>query len=70
LPLAVLNPEVAAGLVVAYLTDGRFKAPKDATVEIIPGDAVTKGADPATGAGALPGAIETRRPLPGPTTPQ
>jgi hypothetical protein len=82
LPLAVLTPEVTAGLVVAYLTDGRFKAPKDATVEIIPGDPVTTvpettpGAvpvsSPASGAAptAIPGAIETRRPLPPPTTPQ
>jgi hypothetical protein len=69
LPIAVLNPEVAAGLVVAYLTDGRFKVPKDATVEIIPGEAVTKGANPAAGANVLPGAIETRRPLPA-STPQ
>jgi hypothetical protein len=72
LPLAVLNPEVAAGLVVAYLTDGRFKAPKDATVEIMPGETMTKAAEPASGttSGALPGAVETRRPLPPPTTPQ
>ena len=51
LPLAVLTPEVAAGLVVAYLTDGRFKAPKDATVEIVPGEPVTRTAD------AIPGAV-------------
>ncbi len=85
LPLAVLSPEVAAGLIVAYLTDGRFKAPKDATVEIVPGADATKTADAATtpsspGApetkniiptsGALPGASEIRRPLPAPTTPQ
>lgn len=59
-PLAVLNPEVTAGLVVAYLTDGRFKAPKDAAVEIVPGEPVTKGNDPAS---AEPG---TRRPLTSP----
>jgi hypothetical protein len=75
-PLAVLNPEVTAGLVVAYLTDGRFKAPKDATVEIIPVETVTKSVEPATAtkpgttSGALPGALETRRPLPPPSTPQ
>jgi hypothetical protein len=69
-PLAVLNPEITAGLVVAYLTDGRFKAPKDATVEIIPGETVTKGAESApaatsgTGSGAGPGAVESRRPMP------
>lgn len=46
LPLAVINPEVTAGLVVAYLTDGRFSAPKDAPVEMLPGDA--KSADGTT----------------------
>jgi hypothetical protein len=82
LPLAVLTPEVTAGLVVAYLTDGRFKVPKDATVEIVPGESATKTADavPATtetpvgqpAPGADPAAPTTRRPLPlpVPTTPQ
>jgi hypothetical protein len=72
LPLAVLNPEVAAGLVVAYLTDGRFKAPKDATVEIIPTTSTepAPATKPGTTAGAVPGAVETRRPLPPPATPQ
>jgi len=71
-PLAVVTPEVTAGLVVAYLTDGRFNAPKDATVEIVPGEAVTKSAEPAAGttSGAVPGAVETRRPLTHPATPQ
>jgi hypothetical protein len=32
LPLAVLSPELAGGVVVAYLVDGRLKLPKDATV--------------------------------------
>jgi hypothetical protein len=42
--IAVLNPEVAAAL--RGLPDGRrFKAPADATVEIIPGETVTKGVD-------------------------
>jgi hypothetical protein len=59
-PLAVLNPEVTAGLVVAYLTDGRFKAPKDAAVEIVPGEPVTKGKDPASAEAG------TRRPLTSP----
>src|ERR1700722_17879433 len=59
-PLAVLSPEVTAGLIVAYLTDGRFKAPKDAAVEIVRGEPVTKGNDPAS---AEPG---TRRPLTSP----
>jgi hypothetical protein len=72
LPLAVLTPEVTAGLVVAYLTDGRFKAPKDAAVEMVPGETTTKTAEPTQGTtpGYLPGAIETRRPLPPPTIPQ
>jgi len=67
-PLAVLNPEVTAGLVIAYLTDGRFAAPKNATVDIIPGETVTKGAEPEAGttSGTLPGAVETRRPMPRP----
>jgi hypothetical protein len=55
-PLAVLNPALTAGLVVAYLTDGRFKAPTDAAVELVPGDPVTSPAD----SSAEPGA---RRPL-------
>jgi hypothetical protein len=84
LPLAVLNPEVAAGLVVAYLTDGRFKAPKDATVEIVPGESTTKPAEAVSDAapaatetpvvqpapGLVPATPEARRPLPVPTTPQ
>jgi hypothetical protein len=75
LPLAVLNPGVAAGLVVAYLTDGRFKAPEDATVEIVPGGTVAKSAESDPGAtpgasDALPETLETRRPLLPPTTPQ
>jgi hypothetical protein len=58
-PLAVLNPELTAGFVVAYLTDGRFKPPKDAAVEIVPGDPVT-----ITGVAApARGEPETRRPL-------
>ncbi len=70
LPIAVLSPEVAAGLVVAYLTDGRFKAPKDAAVEIVPGETITKTTDPAAASapGGAPAVIDTRRPLPPPTT--
>jgi hypothetical protein len=60
-PLAILNPEVAAGFVVAYLTDGRFKAPKDAAVEVIPGEPTTL-----TGAPSAVGAEDVRRPLPAP----
>jgi len=61
-PLAVLNPELTAGLVVAYLTDGRFKAPKDAAVEIVPGEPVTNAAEPGAGDPV------TRRPLVTPAT--
>jgi hypothetical protein len=32
IPLAVLSPEFTGGIVVAYLVDGRFALPKDATV--------------------------------------
>jgi hypothetical protein len=32
LPLVVLSPEVAGGVVVAYLVDGRMKLPKNATI--------------------------------------
>ncbi len=75
LPIAVLNPEIAAALVVAYLTDGRFKAPKDATVEIIPGETVTKTERHRRqrreqAQVRFPETLETRRPLPGPATPQ
>lgn len=38
LPLAMVSPEVTAGMVVAYLTDGRFHAPKDAPVVMVPTD--------------------------------
>jgi hypothetical protein len=70
LPLAVINPEVTAGLVVAYLTDGRFKAPKDAAVEIVPGEPVAM--EPVSPTSSVPSVAPeaTRRPLPVPTTPQ
>ncbi|HZY62638.1 MAG TPA: hypothetical protein VFE38_08935 [Edaphobacter sp.] len=35
-PLAVLNPHVTAGMIVAYLVDGRFSPPKTATEEMLP----------------------------------
>ncbi len=53
-PLFVLSPQVTAGMIVAYLADGRFKAPKNSPREILPGDiesigtAPVKTADPAT----------------------
>lgn len=37
-PLAVLYPEFTAVLGVAYLTDGRFAAPKDTPVVMLPGE--------------------------------
>jgi hypothetical protein len=77
LPLAVITPEITAGLVVAYLTDGRFHAPKDPTVQIIPGESVTKTADALSAAPATEpvtatpaGATEVRRPLTPTTIPQ
>jgi hypothetical protein len=51
-PMAVLSPQVTAGFIVAYLVDGRFKAPKDAAVEVVPGDP------------GKPVPTEARRPLP------
>lgn len=35
-PLAILNPQLTAGLVVAYFTDGRFKIPKDTERVLLP----------------------------------
>jgi hypothetical protein len=37
-PLVVLNPQLTAGMIVAYLVDGRFKPPKDAPTELVPGE--------------------------------
>ena len=64
LPLAVLSPEVAGGVVVAYLAEGRMKLPKDAVVfnvddeELDPGQAPpvrTSTAEPlAAGSDSLP----------------
>ena len=36
-PLAVLTPQVTAGMVIAYLTDGRFRLPKDIEQVQVPG---------------------------------
>jgi len=38
LPLAALHPELTAGLVVAYFADGRFHAPKNAEMVMVPGE--------------------------------
>ena len=43
-PLFVLSPQVTAGMIVAYLADGRFKAPKDSPWELLPGDIQDIGA--------------------------
>lgn len=37
-PLVVLNPQLTAGMVVAYLADGRFSPPKNAVKELLPGE--------------------------------
>ena len=63
LPLAVLSPEVAAGLVVAYLTDGRFKAPKDADRRDCSWGDVDQETDPA--AASAPGRCARERSIPG-----
>ncbi|WP_188552716.1 hypothetical protein [Edaphobacter dinghuensis] len=43
-PLFVLSPQITAGMIVAYLADGRFKAPKDSPRELLPGDIQSIGA--------------------------
>jgi hypothetical protein len=43
-PLFVLSPQVTAGMIVAYLADGRFKAPKNSPHELLPGDIQDIGA--------------------------
>jgi hypothetical protein len=51
-PITVLSPEVTAGMVVAYLTDGRFHAPKDAQQVMVPSETDQPAAlEPATDAG-------------------
>lgn len=47
-PLFVLSPQVTAGMIVAYLADGRFKAPKDSPHELLPGDIQRAGATQAS----------------------
>jgi hypothetical protein len=42
-PLFVLSPQVTAGMIVAYLADGRFKAPKNSPREILPEDIESLG---------------------------
>jgi hypothetical protein len=45
-PLFVLSPQVTAGMIVAYLADGRFKAPKDSPRELLPGELQGMGTTP------------------------
>lgn len=47
-PLAILNPQLTAGLVIAYFTDGRFKIPKGTERVLLPdqGDDVPVAAWP------------------------
>lgn len=47
-PLFVLSPQITAGMVVAYLADGRFKAPKNSPHELLPGDIENIGATQAS----------------------
>jgi hypothetical protein len=44
-PLVVLSPQFTAGMIVAYLADGRFKPPKDSPKELLPGDLGSDAAD-------------------------
>lgn len=45
-PLAVLNPQVTAGMIVAFLVDGRFTPPKDSPLELVPGQLPSMEARP------------------------
>jgi hypothetical protein len=58
LPLAVLNPGLTGGVVVAYLAEGRMKLPKDATIFNID--------DAANGPGHSPDAQPAADPAPSP----
>ena len=64
-PLAVLNPQVTAGMIVAYLANGRFTPPKDATTELVPGKIASMSAeqDAAIG-GAVPVSDPVKSSLP------
>jgi len=75
LPLAVLNPELTGGVIVAYLAEGRMKLPKDATVfnvddvEVDPAHAAPE--EPAIPAGdrapLTPKAAPAAKPAPSPS---
>ena len=47
LPLIVLSPPLAGGIVVGYLSEGRMKLPKDATIFEV-GDTQIVATEPAT----------------------
>jgi hypothetical protein len=54
LPLAVLTPEVTGGIVIAYLTDGRMKLPRNAAVFNVEEEEIQPlQASPANGTGPL-----------------
>jgi hypothetical protein len=57
-PLFVLSPQVTAGMIVAYLADGRFKAPKDSPRELLPGDIQSIGATQGSTADASAAAVQ------------
>ena len=60
IPLVILNPEVAGGIVVAYLVDGRSHPPKNAQVFQIDDAEVTN-------ASLVPDVRDGRTPLPAPS---
>jgi hypothetical protein len=77
IPLAVLSPEFAGGVVVAYLVDGRLTLPKDAKVFEVNDAEITDAPDvpvaqPVVGAAAKRGQLTPRQPgevVPASTTP-
>ena len=68
LPLAVLNPELTGGVVVAYLAEGRMKLPKDAVVFNV--DDMETDPSPAPAASPAPPAPATITPQPAPAAPE
>jgi hypothetical protein len=70
LPLAVLNPELTGGVVVAYLAEGRMKLPKDAVVFNVDDMATDPlPAPPASPAPPAPPIPATIAPSPAPAAP-
>ena len=64
LPMVVLSPHLAAVLVVAYLSEGRMKLPKDATVFKV--DDLETGIEPGDSAPVGPATIGGNQPQPNP----